>query len=119
MALHGSLKKLLPADYIAQQMRTPGVYVEPIRKRSTGVDFNGVRVSFPQYLRLKSLQEKALKLDYVMRKLKEELGIEKLENSPKWGQLVTMRQSLQRLLPAEHPSFVKRGTSMDFNGMQV
>ena len=101
--------------------------VEPVRpeKRSykrSMVDFNGVRVSLPQYLRLMELQEKVMKLDMVMRKLSQEVGIEKLENSPKWAQLVDMRQSLQRLLPEEHPEFNhfrKRSSMIDFNGVQV
>ena len=63
------------------------------------------------------LQEKVMKLDAVMRKLEEDVSPEKLESSGKWNKLVSMRQSLQKLLPQAHPEFSKRST--DFNGVQV
>ena len=63
------------------------------------------------------LQERVMKLDTVMRKLSEDIAPEKLASTPKWNKLVSMRQSLQKLLPQEHPEFSKR--SMDFNGVQV
>ena len=83
--------------------------------------FNGARVSLPQYMRLKALQDKVIKLDKVMRKLADQVPMEKLQESPKWLNLVEMRQKLQKLLPNDHPQFeVKRGGStMEFNGVQV
>lgn len=81
------------------------------------MEFNGVQVSLPQYYRLMELQEKVMKLDAVMRKLEEDVSPEKLESSGKWNKLVSMRQSLQKLLPQAHPEFSKRST--DFNGVQV
>ena len=81
------------------------------------MEFNGVQVSLPQYYRLMELQEKVLQLDGVMRKLTKDVNPDKLASSQKWNQLVSMRQSLQKLLPQEHPIFNKR--SMDFNGVQV
>jgi len=120
VSLHGSLKKLLPEDYSQfEKMEDPGdVQREPIRpfKRSS-MEFNGVQVSLPQYYRLMELQEKVMKLDAVMRKLEEDVSPEKLESSGKWNKLVSMRQSLQKLLPQAHPEFSKRST--DFNGVQV
>ena len=122
MSLHGSLKKLLPADYLVQAS-DEDVQVEPMipDKRSGGVEFNGVRVSLPQYLRLMELQEKVMKLDSVLRKLSDGVDPEKLAGSSKWNQLVTMRQSLQKLLPEGHPDFAmsKRAATVDFNGVQV
>ena len=125
VSLHGSLKKLLPADYLAEGRQTEDVQVEPMfnkKKRSVfkrTMEFNGVQVSLPQYLRLMELQEKVLKLDLVMRKFSDGVDPDKLAASSKWGQLVSMRQSLQKLLPEDHPNFNKRAATMDFNGVQV
>ena len=61
-----------------------------------------------------------MRLDQVLRRLSDGVDPEKLAASAKWGQLVSMRQSLQRLLPEDHPDFNKRGgATMDFNGVQV
>ena len=104
-------------------MESADVQVEPVRSKKSWkrsmMEFNGVRVSLPQYLRLMQLQEKVLKLDAVMRKLSEDVDASKLASSSKWNQLVSMRQSLQKLLPETHPNFQKRGTSLEFNGVQV
>lgn len=116
VTLHESLSKLLPPEY----METPDIQVQPIKRQ--GMEFNGVRVSLPQYYKLKALQEKVLKLDKVMRKLSDGVPTEKLNQSRKWLKLVGMRNSLQRLLPEDHPEFSykeKRGPTHEFNGVQV
>ena len=88
-------------------------------------DFNGMLVSYPQYIRLMKLQEKALKLDTIMRKLPEGQDPSKLAGNPKWHGLLALRLSLQKLLPTDHAEFglasnpTKRGATMDFNGIQV
>ena len=101
-------------------METPDIRVQPIKRQ--GLDFNGVRVSLPQYYKLKALQEKVLKLDKVMRKLSYGVPEEKLNQSPKWLQLVRMRNAMQKLLPDSHPKFSvheKRRASHEFNGVKV
>ena len=101
-------------------METPDIRVQPIKRQ--GLDFNGVRVSLPQYYKLKALQEKVLKLDKVMRKLSYGVPEEKLNQSPKWLQLVRMRNAMQKLLPDSHPEFSvheKRRASHEFNGVKV
>ena len=61
MQLHASLMPLLP-----EQLREAHE-VERVSKRSPfSVDFLGLRVSYPQYLRLKQLQDKVIKLDQVL-----------------------------------------------------
>jgi hypothetical protein len=71
------------------------------------------------------LQEKAMKLDTIMRKLAEGRNPAQLTENAKWNELLALRQSLQKLLPADHPEFdltsnqAKRGATMDFNGIQV
>ena len=80
------------------------------------MSFNGVEVSLPQYYKLQKLQQKALKLDSIMRKMSDKIPIETLKKSPKWLEMVKVRQSLQQLLPGDHPPLLvnKRG-SHNFN----
>jgi hypothetical protein len=59
-----------------------------------------------------SLQEKALKLDAAMKKISQQSTAENLAKNPKWNTLVDLRQSLSKLLPAEHTNiFNKKSTS--------
>lgn len=126
VSLHSSLKKVLPPEYLAQYVDAVATPLR--RKRSpTTVDFNGMLVSYPQYIRLMKLQEKTLKLDQIMRKLANGRDPAMLAENPKWLELVALRQSLQKLLPADHPEFgtevsqasKRGGATMDFNGFQV
>ena len=56
------------------------------RKRSwkRTVDFMGMQVSMPQYLRLVALQEKVIKLDKILQKMKAYKTEEELANLPQW-----------------------------------
>lgn len=72
------------------------------------------------------MQKSALKLDAVMRKMVQDIHPDKLSNEPKWQKMLSLRQSLQTLLPEGHPGIEtfaaksKRvGVTMDFNGIQV
>ena len=58
-------------------------------------------MSYPQYLRLMKLQEKAMKLDAAMKKISQQSTPENLAKNPKWNTLVELRQSLSKLLPAD------------------
>jgi len=60
MQLHASLMPLLP-----QQMRESHEIVTANKRSPFSVEFLGIHVSYPQYLRLKILQEKVIKLDQV------------------------------------------------------
>lgn len=62
MQLHASLMPLLP-----EQMRESHELVTPTKRSPFSVDFLGLQVSYPQYLRLKMLQDKVIKLDQVSR----------------------------------------------------
>ncbi|TRY61268.1 hypothetical protein TCAL_12548 [Tigriopus californicus] len=91
-------------------------------KRST--KFNDVYVSVPEYGRLKEMQKTAMKLDVLLRKMVKDIGLNRLQKDTKWNKLVELRQSLQKLLPEDHPEFdvvsaKKRSVVMDFNGVQV
>ena len=74
-----------------------GVFSFPSRPTTT--IFFLFQVSYPQYLHLKSLQKKVMKLDKVMDKISEMKSPEELEKTPQWGKLQRLRQSLAKLLP--------------------
>lgn len=106
VALHGSLKKLLPEDYVVKKLgRSPDVQVEPLRSKKSWkrsmMEFNGVKVSYPQYLHLMSLQRKVLKLDATLKKIEMTTDPETLEGNPTWEKLINLRTSLAKLLPEE------------------
>lgn len=91
-------------------------------KRST--KFNDMFVSVPEYGRLKEMQKTALKLDMLLRKMVKDIGLNRLQKDAKWSKLVELRQSLQKLMPENHPEFDpivarKRSVVMDFNGVKV
>ena len=60
---------------------------------------SGMRVSYPQYLRLKALQKKVIRLDLVMKRLRASVPREQLERMPKWHRLVTLHEALSKMLP--------------------
>lgn len=64
MQLHMTLMPLLP-----ESMREPYDLIQNKNSSSYLVDFEGLRVSYPQYLRIKALQEKIAKLDQVKKKV--------------------------------------------------
>ncbi len=56
--------------------------------------FNGMSVTAGEYARLMSMQRQALKLDVLMRKMVETMGVENLNKSEKWHKLVALRKSV-------------------------
>lgn len=103
LSLRQSLQKLLPTDHptFEMEMSTPS-------KRGATMDFNGIQVSYPQYLHLMSLREKTMKLDAAMKKISEQSSAENLAKNPKWNTLVELRQSLSKLLPVEHQNLINK-----------
>ena len=56
-----------------------------VEKRSPfSVDFMGMQVSYPQYLRLVALQEKVVQLDKLLKKMRQYKTEEELEKIPQW-----------------------------------
>jgi hypothetical protein len=98
--------------------------VDAVKRSKRSADFNGISVSIPTYGRLMGMQKSALRLDTLMRQMVEKIGKDRLVSDPKWAQLVTLRRSLEKLMPDGHDTVDfeqkrKRGMTMDFNGMQV
>ena len=62
-------------------------FIAFFRKKRFGkrtVDFMGMQVSMPQYLRLVALQEKVIQLDKILRKMKQYKTEEELAQLPQW-----------------------------------
>ena len=105
--LYDSLAPLLPESNVTDlksqdfdELLTPA---EEMAKRSSmSVDFMGMQVSYPQYLRLVQLQAKVVKLDKLMRKMLETRTLEQLQNIPKWNTLVALHHSLRKMLPKDY-----------------
>lgn len=96
------------------------------KKGQMSADFMGMRVSYPQYLRLVALQEKAQELDNFIKTLQDNTSKEVLESKPQWNTLMSLRNSLKGLLASEGSlsddgqGLSKRSQmSMDFMGMRV
>ena len=74
------------------------------KRSSMSIDFMGMQVSYPQYLRLVALQAKVVKLDKLMRKMLETRTLEELQKIPKWNTLVALHDALKKMLPQEYVS---------------
>merc|ERR1712018_929483 len=76
----------------------------PAKRSSMSIDFMGMQVSYPQYLRLVALQAKVVKLDKLMRKILKTRTLEELQKIPKWNTLVDLHDALKKMLPQEYGS---------------
>ena len=63
------------------------------------VDFMGMQVSMPQYLRLRALQNKVIKLDQIIKALQARYTDQELELLPQYARLKALHQSLSPFLP--------------------
>ena len=80
--LHQSLLPLLPNNGQLPENEEDEVMVD---KRSPfSVDFMGMQVSYPQYLRLVALQEKVVQLDKLLKKMRQFKTEEELAKIPQW-----------------------------------
>ena len=60
-----------------------------------------MRVSYPQYLRLKALQEKVIKLDLLIKALQRQYNQQELDQMPQYKRLLNLHQSLTPFLPTQ------------------
>ena len=71
--------------------------------RSTGsVEFMGMRVSYPQYLRLKSIQGQVIRMDKMIRNMLSQHPLSELTGNPHWEELIEMYRIMKKILPAEY-----------------
>jgi len=113
MKLYNSLAPLLPEANMAElEPQRFDELLDPqdedsdefAKRSSMSVDFMGMQVSYPQYLRLVALQEKVVKLDKLMRKMLKTRTLEELQKIPKWNTLVALHDALKKMLPQEYVS---------------
>ena len=115
MALYNSLAPLLPEssmdnlrpqhiDELLDQDNQADESENPAKRSSMSVDFMGMQVSYPQYLRLVALQAKVVKLDQLMRRMLKTRTLEELQTIPKWHTLVALHDALKKMLPQDYVS---------------
>ena len=72
-----------------------------LQKRD-GVDFMGMRVSYPQYLRLVAIQREVIRMDQTIRHMLNSYDPVELANNPHWMELLELYDSLRKMLPPEY-----------------
>ena len=71
--------------------------------RSTGsVGFMGMRVSYIQYLKLKSIQRKVIQMDKLIRNTLEKHTLMELAGNPQWKGLIELYVIMKKILPEEY-----------------
>ena len=109
--LYNSLAHLQPKDSISDahpHILDTGLedlqHNDPFEKRTPAmsVSFMGMQVSYPQYLRLITLQAKVVKLDKLMRKMLTMKTLDELQKIPKWNTLVSLHAALEKMLPQNY-----------------
>ena len=115
MTLYNSLAPLLPEakmedlqpqrfDELLEEDSSADAEDNLGKRSSMSVDFMGMQVSYPQYLRLVALQAKVVKLDKLMRKMLKTRTLEELQTIPKWNTLVALHDALKKMLPQDYVS---------------
>ena len=59
----------------------------------------GRKVSYPQYLRFKAIQRKAIRMDKMIRALLEKHTLTELARNPHWEKLIELYQTMEEFLP--------------------
>ena len=62
----------------------------------------GMRVSYPQYLRLKSIQAEVIRMDKMIRSMTGKYDLQELASNPHWVELVDLYESMKKILPEEY-----------------
>ena len=91
---------LILAALLACQDKVKG---QEIQKRSDGgVDFLGMRVSYPQYLRLVAIQREVIRMDQTIRHMLSTYDEMELAQNPHWMELLELYDSLKKMLPEDY-----------------
>lgn len=67
-----------------------------------GVDFMGMRVSWPQYLRLIVIQKEVIRMDQTIRAMLRTYNHRELAQNPYWIELLDLYNSLAKMLPEKY-----------------
>ena len=62
----------------------------------------GMRVSYPQYLRLKIIQKEVIRMDQLIRFAMRTQDIRKLAKDPYWYELLEMYDAMKKMLPHDY-----------------
>ncbi len=62
----------------------------------------GMRVSYPQYLRLVAIQREVIKMDQTIRAMVRQYDPVELAENPYWMELLELYDSLKKMLPPEY-----------------
>merc|ERR1712108_101774 len=71
-----------------------------LKKRS--IDFMGMRVSYPQYLRLVAIQKEVIRMDVTIRAMLRNYDPVELAQNPYWMELLELYEALKKMLPADY-----------------
>ena len=78
-----------------------------LRRRSLGsFEIMGRKVSYPQYLRFKAIQHKAIRMDKMIRALLEKHILTELAGNPHWEKLIELYQTMDDFLPEGYSSIM-------------
>ena len=88
---------------LAALLACQNVKGQEIQKRSDGgVDFLGMRVSYPQYLRLLAIQKEVIRMDQTIRHMLNKYNEMELAQNPHWMELLELYDSLKKMLPEDY-----------------
>ena len=71
-------------------------------EKRNGVDFMGMRVSYPQYLRLVAIQREVIRMDQTIRHMLNTYDAVELAQNPHWMELLELYDSLRKMLPPDY-----------------
>ena len=88
---------------LAALLACQNVKGQEIQKRADGgVDFLGMRVSYPQYLRLVAIQREVIRMDQTIRHMLNKYNEMELAQNPHWMELLELYDSLKKMLPEDY-----------------
>ena len=70
-------------------------------KRSS-VEFMGMHVSYPQYVRLRAIQKEVIKMDQMIRRMVRTHDPQELAANPHWMELLELYDAMKKMLPQEY-----------------
>merc|ERR1712018_860693 len=71
-------------------------------KEKRSIDFMGMRVSYPQYLRLVAIQKEVIRMDRTIRSMLNNYDPMELAQNPYWMELLELYDSLKKMLPEDY-----------------
>eukprot|EP00095_Tigriopus_kingsejongensis_P011783 maker-scaffold119_size336447-snap-gene-2.28 protein:Tk11783 transcript:maker-scaffold119_size336447-snap-gene-2.28-mRNA-1 annotation:"hypothetical protein" len=76
--------------------------LEPFRGKRSSVEFMGMTVSYPQYIRLRNIQREVIRMDKVIRRMRQTRDPMELAQNPHWTELMELYDALKSMLPVDY-----------------